>query len=177
MIKLQRISRLIVLSAALFMQQSASSYAQSPPPSQSSSSMLSLDGTPSVQPASDAKVFVTLTNTSPEAVQWIREPWCRLIGLTITDTNGNVQVPDKYHRTGCVSLQANSSGSYMSLSPEATYKGYGSEPQGIPLLEWGYSLQPGTYSIRAFPVLHFQLGDHDFTDSLIGTAMMTLTLH
>lgn len=168
---------LIVLGAALLAQRTGWCSAEPTPHSGTSSSMLSLSATPPEQSASSPRLLLTLKNTSERELFWSRQPWCILVGVTIVDSSGRMQAPDIYHRPGCVGVEASFDFEDVRLSPGATYRGYGSELQfGVPLIEWGFTLQPGVYSIRVFPVALLQNGDHSATDSIIGSTTMTITL-
>jgi len=109
--------------------------------------MLSLAGTSTDQSASDPRLFLTLENTTQSEYDFLIQPWCFLVDLTITDSQNVVQTP--HHRVGCMSIMASLDYNQEHLAAGATYRGIRSEPQiGTPLSAWGYTLQSGTYTVR-----------------------------
>jgi hypothetical protein len=132
--------------------------------------MLSLDGTAAEQSASDPRLFLTLRNATSSEYDFLLQPWCFLVDLTITDSQNVVQTP--HHRVGCMSVMASLDYNQEHLAAGAVFRGIRSEPQeGTPLSAWGYTLQSGTYSVRVVPAVRLR------ASAMLGSPTITLTLH
>jgi hypothetical protein len=167
---LRQATFLFTLAFTLIALQSRS-FAQPSSPGPTSSTMLSLNGTSAEQPASDPRLFLTLENTTSNEYDFAIQPWCFLVDLTITDSQNVVQTPQ--HRVGCTSVLPSPGGYYQrQLGPGETYKGIRSEPQaGTPLSAWGFTLRPGTYTVRVAAARFLA------TSATLGTPTITLMLH
>ncbi len=124
------------------------------------------------QAASDARVFVTVTNTSSEVRTFDAQNMCLLTDLVITDSHGKVQVPGPK----CEPINPTPP-IVASLKSNGIAKGWQlpGESKGEPLSLWGYRLLPGTYTIYAVPTPALWPGQAFTKDS--GTAdAITITL-
>jgi len=168
--RLRRPIRSLLLGGALLALQPVPILAQSASTSASGSFSLSLNRTPLIQTAGDARVYLAVTNTSAAPISWFPEPWCILVRMTIVDSGGNSQFRDDSRRLGCTFRPAIGAYPNIALAPGETYQGGSGEVSGIPLAEWGYFLQPGVYSVRVFSTyLPGAAG--------LGATAITLTLH
>lgn len=102
----------------------------------------------SPQPASDAQVFVTITNPSSSVHAVSEQYLCNLVDLFIWDSKGNRVAPNVKN---CPRFGESRPQYHYSLAPGATWRGRPEEQAGQKLSAWGYNLPPGTYTIEVAP--------------------------
>lgn len=109
---------------------------------------LSVSAAPA-QPAADAWIRVSVTNTSRQEHSFDAQPMCRLSNLVVTDSHGTLQIPgEKCAASASATLPA------VALKSDALWYGPPLDDRldrAEPLSFWGYRLRPGTYTIYAVP--------------------------
>lgn len=126
------------------------------------------------QLAKDARIFVSLTNTSTKTQTLKVEPMCRLTDLVVTDAEGRVQAPAE--KSACPNGPGDAN---VTLPSNGLYKGeeFAERPgAGDRLALWGYALPVGTYRIYAIPTTSLW-PDRSFIKEPETSDLITVTLH
>jgi hypothetical protein len=130
---------------------------------------------PPTQLANDARIFVSVTNTTMRA-QVVGGPMWRLTKLVITDADGKPVLPQTPDASGNTPTGAYTD---ISLPTNGLYKGdaYSEKPgAGDRLALWGYVLPVGTYRIYAVPTKELWR-DPTFGKQLVTSDVISITLH
>ncbi len=138
---------------------------------------LSVSAAPA-QPAADAWIRVSVTNTSRQTHSFDAQPMCRLSDLVVTDSRGMLQVPGEKCAAPVPPNEVGFVVPPVRLPSDGIWYGppLNARPDGAePLSFWGYRLLPGTYTIYALPTPALWPGQAFAKDS--GTAnAITITL-
>jgi hypothetical protein len=97
------------------------------------------------QVAADAKVLVSIKNLGSTVVRFGTQDICALTTLVVKNADGVVQKPGSSRtcvwRTGGTLV-------FSEIPPGVTFSGFDDSPKGVKIIDWGYALTPGTYSVQ-----------------------------